>query len=223
MRRMGTLFISLCIVSFPGTSSHGQPEQFAIYGRIVALRGDVGDTRAQSGLNATPQTDVRLITIKLHLPKDRGQPNLVAYPNAGGSFTFTNLTKDSYLLEASLGDQLLYQRVLKVESNTLLTIPVGDVRLIDKITVAQRTKSSLTGPEFQGRIVIRVGNIKRAMQPDQGSFHLSIDQGKQRIFNGTLSPPTLVAPFSYNNQKYFLVGAVRTASGEDFFDCEVYR
>lgn len=216
------LALLLALIFFDSTAfGRASTEGFAVYGRIVVLAQ--GQTNAQSQMAAKSQASVSLFTVKLYFPKEKGRPTLLAYPDASGNFNFPNLTPGSYLLEVSLSEQLLYQRILKLESDILLAIPVGGLILVDKATIAQSASQPLTGSTFNRRVTIKIGSIKGPMQPNRSPFSLSIYQGTRRLFAGTLTPPMLVAMFSYNNQRYTLAGALRMASNTYVVDCEVYQ
>lgn len=169
------------------------------------------------------QPTIQLLTAKLYPPKERGKPLLLAYSDSASTFRFTDLSPDSYLLEVYLGDQLLYQRLIKLESNILLAIPIGNFKLVDKVTVEERTSQLLRGLDFQGRITVTVGDIDRDLAPNTEPLSLTISQNSRRLFVGKLTPPKLVANFKYNGQTYILAGAVRRTPAKEFIDCEIYR
>lgn len=216
MRLRKSLLLALlmaCLLEGVPLSRAQSQNAFAIYGYFYVPGGAGGQA----------QMSVRLLTAKLYFPKERGKPLLLAYPDSSSSFAFKSLPRDSYLLEIYLGDQLLYQRTLKVESNVLLAIPVGNFKLIDKVTVQQRTKQPLSGDAFKGNVSIEVGNIARRLTPNVDFLPLTIYQGTKRIKSVRLKPPMLVTTFSYNDQEYILVGAIRTQANSEFMDCEIYR
>ena len=220
MKIKRALILLLPVVLLMGSTTYGQGGAFNVSGRIVVYKRD--QSNAQTQQTAQRQMNVSLFTVKLHSPKEKGKPVLVAYPDAAGNFSFTNLARDSYLLEVYLGVQLLYQKILNLESNISMAVPVGDVRLVTSVNVPQRTSQALGG-DFQGRVTVKVETIYKTTGLTRRPFSLSIYQGTRRLFSGTLTPPMLVAGFSYNNQRYILAGMLRTASGTDVVECEVYR
>lgn len=218
MKPIKRAVISLLPILLFGSIANGQG--LNINGRIAVFKLDQSNAQTQQA--AQRQMNVSLFTVKLHSPKEKGKPVLVTYPDVAGNFSFPNLATDSYLLEVYLGVQLLYQKILKLESNISMAVPVGDIRLVTSVNVPQRGSQALGG-DFQSRVTIKVGTIKRTTATTRPPFSLSIYQGTKKLFSGTLTPPMLVAGFSYNNQRYVLAGLLRTASGTDLVECEVYR
>jgi hypothetical protein len=90
--------------------------------------------RTLSGEILTNSRSQPRFNVKLYPPKTSGRPILVASSDRFGKFRFT-VVPDSYLLELYLGSSLVYQEVIKLDSDITRKI---DLR---KQTVAQRPPS----------------------------------------------------------------------------------
>jgi hypothetical protein len=227
--RYTRLLIVLCLVVYLGSlnffsmaqNAHAEG-RFKLYGHIAFF--------SQSQV----QTKTQTLTAKLYPPKDRDMPVLLAYSDSTGRFQFTRLQKSTYLLEISLGDKVLYQKELNMESDILLAVPVGNLKLIDSVTVEEHSSTLVSGQEFQGNLKIEVGDIKNDLQPNIDPFSLTISQKMPNPFSKyrktvsiKVTPPKLVTNFKYNNQTYILTGAIRKISlqneDKEYMDCEIYK
>jgi hypothetical protein len=62
------------------------------------------------------------LSLKLYPPKNEKRAVLLGASDSAGKFRFENLSPNSYLLEAYLGTKLVYQQVVDVRNNTLITV-----------------------------------------------------------------------------------------------------
>lgn len=203
-------------------------QNFTVYGHVQWV-SPPAMAQSQAQINP-PQPALTILTARLSYPTTRGKPTLVTYPDANGNFRFSNLPKDPYLLEIYYGNvsKRLYQRRLAVESDQVLTIPIGAIAPVCSVTI-QEKKTGLLGSDFQNRVVIAVGKID--LRKDGSALALTIGPAaggarsnrSRAYFKGTLPPSQLITNFKYNNQTYTLVGAIRSSQNQRFFDGEVYR
>lgn len=209
-------------------SKVGGAENFTVYGHVQWVSSP---TPAQTQVQTRQaQTALTILTARLSYPMARGKPALVTYPDPNGDFRFSNLPKDSYLLEIYHGNtsKPLYQRRLTIESDQMLTIPIGAVTWVCNVTI-EENRVGLLGAEFQNRVAIAVGKID--LRKDGSALALTIgpaagaaiSRRSKPYFKGALPPSKLIASFRYNNQTYTLAGAIRSSQNQRYFDGEVYR
>jgi hypothetical protein len=209
-------------------SKVGGAGNFTIYGHLRWVSPPMpAQTQAQSN---QAQTALTILTARLSYPIARGKPAVVTYPNANGDFIFSDLPKDSYLLEIYYGNTAkpLYQRRLTVESDQMLTIPIGAVAWVCSVTI-QENRVGLLGGELQNRVAVAVGKID--LRKDGSALALTIgpatggalSKRSKPYFKGALQPSQLIASFRYNNQTYTLAGAIRSSQNQRYFDGEIYR
>jgi hypothetical protein len=223
---MASALAPLLIIS-SGQSNAGGSRNFTVHGNVQWVSTSAPDqNRAKTNAQ---QSALTILTVKLFYPRARGKPAMVTYPDAAGDFRFTGLPKDSYLLEIHHADeQPLYQRRLTVESDQMLTIPIGPIKLVCGVTIREDSASPL-GAEFQNRVEIAVGKI--ALSKDGAALSVIIrpaagkaaSRARNHYFKGSLSTSKLIASFKYNNQNYTLAGAIRSSQNARYFDGEIYR
>lgn len=162
-------------------------------------------------------------SFKAKLSFPGGEQVLFAKADAFNIFSFSGLHANSYFLEVFLNDVLYYQKEIKsLESDLLLAIPVGNLKLVSQITIPEKKSAALKDLDPQGRLILEVGDISSDLRPNSGRFLLKILTGA-RPTSVWLVPPKLITNFLFNNQRYTLTGTVRRSGATEFLDCEIYR
>lgn len=86
------------------------------FATVSAQRTLSGEILTNSAAGSQPRFNV-----KLYPPKTARRPILITSSNGFGKFSFTTV-QDSYLLEIYLGSSLVYQEVIKLDSDTMRKI-----------------------------------------------------------------------------------------------------
>jgi hypothetical protein len=213
----GKLLAIALIAGCLGVVTPGAPalwQGFTIRGRIVMT--------APAQTQAQVQLPVSLLTVKLYPPEEKGGAALLTYPDKTGNFRFSDLPEDSYSLKIFQGDQPLYEKVLKLESSALLTIPVGTLKMVDQVTIEDSKSGVLNGADFKGDLLIKVGDIRSNLSPEALlPMRLYYRRKKLRTFYLRLS--MLFTTFALNGQTYTLAGGVRKIGNTEYIDCEIFR
>ncbi len=207
----------LVLFVFLPHDSYAAPQQkFAIY-IFLSL-----DARFQRQLGAQQGQTLRSLTARLYYPKSTGQPVLIRSPDGAGNLRFSDLSGGSFLLEVHIGDQLLYQRKIWLESDVVLAVPIGELKLVDQVSIESKGSAYLRGSEFNSNAILGVGVLDSNIGPTSKPVVLSITSGKTRL-KATMIPPKLATSFKANGQVYTVTGLLRRTGNKVVLDCEVFK
>jgi len=216
------VLILACVLTVPGAKSGFLQDQvFTLTGRVKLEQGV-----AQNAQQAPPQ-----ITVRLYFPKDMKKPVLLAYLNRGGLFYFKDIPAGNYLLELYSEDQMFYQKAVTLSYDTYLddkviSLTVGKPsvgggepnRVFDQTKLKQRNKVVLSGPEFQNKLTLSVGDIR-----SNGTLTIKIYEARGgRQIAKKDHRGYVYLEFSYNNSNYVVKGYPELGK-VDYLHFEIYR
>ena len=207
----------LVLLSFVPHDSHAAPQsKFTLY-VFLSL-----DARFQKQIGAQQGQTLRSLTARLYYPKSAGKPVMNASPDNSGNVRFSDLPSGSFLLEVHIGDQLLYQRKLWLESDVVMAVPIGQLTLVDQVTLDSKGSQYLRGKEFNSNAILGVGALDSNVGPRSRAAVLTITSGRTRL-KATMIPPKLATSFKANGQLYIVGATLRRTGNKVVLDCEVFK
>lgn len=209
--------IALLVLLFIPNNFHAAPQQRFSLHVFLSL-----DTRFQKQIGAQQGQTLRSLTTRLYYPKSAGKPVMNASPDSAGNVRFSDLPGGSFLLEVHIGDQLLYQRKLWLESDVVMAVPIGQLTLVDQVTIDSNSSQYLRGKEFNSNAILGVGALDNNIGPRSRAVGLTITSGKTRL-KATMIPPKLATSFKANGQIYTVSCMLRRGGNKSVLDCEVFK